>query len=35
MLIYFVEKVSLQNCMKCKKIIFNCDGEDAVKLKKM
>ncbi|QCD83620.1 Nucleic acid-binding [Vigna unguiculata] len=21
--------------MKCKKIIFNCDGEDAVKLKKM
>ncbi|QCD93249.1 hypothetical protein DEO72_LG5g1321 [Vigna unguiculata] len=28
-------KVSIQNCMNCTKIIFNCDGEDATKLKKM
>jgi len=35
LLIYFVEKVSLQNCMNCTKIIFNFDGEDVVKLKKM
>jgi len=31
----FVDKVSIQNCMNCTKIIFNCDGEDATKLKKM
>ncbi|XP_027903772.1 uncharacterized protein LOC114163676 [Vigna unguiculata] len=31
----FQDKVSIQNCMNCTKIIFNCDGEDATKLKKM
>ncbi|QCD89601.1 Nucleic acid-binding [Vigna unguiculata] len=29
------DKVSIQNCMNCTRIIFNCDGEDATKLKKM
>jgi len=32
---YFIDKVSIQNYMNCKRIIFNCDGEDATKLKKM
>ncbi|XP_027922837.1 uncharacterized protein LOC114180740 [Vigna unguiculata] len=31
----FQDKVSIQNCVNCTKIIFNCDGEDATKLKKM
>jgi len=31
----FVDKVSIQNCMNYTKIIFNYDGEDATKLKKM
>ncbi|XP_027941100.1 uncharacterized protein LOC114194891 [Vigna unguiculata] len=31
----FQDKVSIQNSMNCTKIIFNCDGEDATKLKKM
>ncbi|XP_027927578.1 replication factor A protein 1-like [Vigna unguiculata] len=31
----FQDKVSIQNCMNCMRIIFNCDGEDATKLKKM
>ncbi|QCE06120.1 Replication factor A [Vigna unguiculata] len=31
----FQDKVSIQNCMNCTRIIFNCDGEDAMKLKKM
>jgi len=33
-MLYLVDKVSIQNCMNCTKIIFNCDGEDATKLKK-
>jgi len=32
---YFIDKVSIQNCMNCTGIIFNCDGEDATKLKKL
>jgi len=33
--IYFIDKVSIQNCMNYTRIIFNCDGENATKLKKM
>jgi len=34
-MLYFVDKVSIQNYMNYTKIIFNCDVEDATKLKKM
>jgi len=35
MFLYFIDKVSIKNYMNCTSIIFNCDGEDATKLKKM
>ena len=35
MFIYFIDKVSIENYMNYTRLIFNCDGENATKLRKM